>query len=305
MFEQLFEYIINNKNWIFSGIGVLLLSWGKNYFSKKKNESNTSPPEPVYEKVSTPPKQVPQKHEVTEVQKICNRFKEVVSLINEGRHPEYSIFKLAEIMNLQKGSELENVLNGKKEPDFEFIALFCNTFGVNREWMTQGVQSPFSNNAPTRCYPIEYFEGIKKINPERIYFIRANTDISEAFILLKITDYKFKIIQNKWHISEHVGGTGENQLVSLYKLINKLRNDKFDLKCAGQTLDSKKFEPLYSGEVFPGNYVDCCGSACYWWNDLTDIKYQNSDATKYEKWYGKSFVAAQRIIKSRLNRDKL
>ena len=165
--------------------------------------------------------------------------------------------------------------------------------------MTKGIGSPFSNNDLIKHEPLDYFEEIEKIKPLRIYFIRAMTNKTEAFILLKVTDYKFKIFQKTWHISDYVGGGGRLQLLSFYRLINKLRDEGLHSICYGRALESEAFVSLFSGDVFPGNCVNVKEDP--WWDDITDIYYDNSAAEKYERWYGKSFIRAQEIIRSQLS----
>lgn len=237
----------------------------------------------------------------TEVDKISKRFRKTLKLMNEGRsHYPFTISKLAQLMKLHKVSELENVFIGKREPTFQFINDFCETFGVNKKWLIEGKEHPFSNDDQTKYDPLFYFEEIEKINPQGIYFIRANTETAQTFILLKISKWKFKIFHRTWHISDHVGAGGQGQLLSFYKLIKKLDKKGYYSKCGGFTLDNNDFDALYFGDEFPGKYIDLGRSEDPWWDDLTDINHKYVIAENYEQWYGKSFIKAQEIIKWKL-----
>lgn len=299
------EFINSNKEWLFSGVGVFFLGIiGSIIFKIQKgtligpNSEAVLPPESN--------NQIDQNEaiesEETEVEKISKRFHTILELMNEDRsYSQFTIPQLAQIMKLHKVSELENVFIGQDEPTFQFINDFCETFGVNKNWLTEGKEHPFSNNDQTKSNPLCYFENIESINPKGIYFIRANTDTAQTFILLKISNWKYKILHRTWHISGHVGAGGRSQLLSFYMLINKLRGEKdFYMRCGGLTLEENDFNALNLGNKFPGKFIDTGRSEDPWWDDLTDINHRYPIAENYEFWHGKSFIKAQEIIKWQL-----
>lgn len=262
------EYVINNKEWIFSGVGVFILGLiGTIILKRKHTESYSLLTEKIIYTQSKEQSDLNQvrNYRETEAGKISKRFSIVLDLMNEGmNYSQFTISQLAQIMNLNKVSELEHVFLGEKEPTFKFIDKYCETFGVNKKWLMEGKEFPFSNNELAQSNPLWNFEDIKEIDPERIFFVRANTETAQAFILLKIADWKFKILHKTWHISDHVGGGGQSQLFGFYKLIIKLRDEsKFSAKCSGLTLNKIDFDTLYIGDKFPGMFVNRCKSADY------------------------------------------
>ncbi|QLE78491.1 helix-turn-helix transcriptional regulator [Francisella sp. Scap27] len=305
------DYIINNKEWIFSGVGVLIsikvFSFFKNSFFVKVIDSKMQDLELELSQKKHPLKANRVKNDinsiVTETKKVSERFCKVLQIMNENRASclRFTIARLAEIMNLEKISKLENIFIGKQEPSFQFIEKFSKTFGVNERWLIEGIGTPFSNNLQTKLYPMDYFEMIKNIKPDRIYFVKENSNRSPAFILLKISEWKYLTLRRTWHISDEVGATGQAQLYSFYSLVKKLRNERETyINCNGLILGGEDFNLLLSGQVFPGKFVDIGFTEKPWWDDLTDINHSYPISSSYEEWYGESFIKAQKIVKSHI-----
>ena len=296
------NYIIENKEWLFSGVGVVVITFVLSFLFKHKSESKKSDSTDFKQNIVKKPTQVEEIKEETEVAKVAKRFRKTLDLMNEGRnYSEFTIPQLAQIMKLHKISELENVFTGKEEPSFEFIDHFSNTFGVRKLWLIEGKSTPFSNDLVSHSDPMGYLPTITSLNPEGIYFVRERTSTSAAFILLKLTKWKYLILGRTWHISDEVGGGGQRQLLSFYELIKELRDKrKLYTKCWGLTLNKKDFSALLNGEVFPGSHLDVGFFEDSWWDDLTDINHGYPIAESYEQWYGKSFIKAQEIIKWKL-----
>jgi hypothetical protein len=201
-------------------------------------------------------------------------------------------------MKLDKVSELENVFIGREEPTFAFIEYFCETFGVSKEWLLEGKGAPFRSEKFGRSDPIDYYDDINRIKPEAVCFIRSSSDVGEMFLILKHTDWKFAVLNREFHVSDCVGGGGQLQLVSLFHLINKLRDSR--VRCCGRTLNPKLFSALQSGSVFPGKVIDSAKLDDRWWDDFTDIEHKYPKAVNYRQWHGKPFIKAQEIVKWRL-----
>jgi hypothetical protein len=283
------KYILTNKEWIFSGVGVsaILIIGG---FLFKRLWTWTHPSRE--KSVAVQPK--------TEAAGIAKRFNQILVLMNENRTSgKHTIASMALRMNLHSIGELESVFLGNREPSFEFIDHFCSCFGVNKDWLIEGKCGPFSNDAPP-CYdPLEYFYEIKNSRPERIYFIRSSSPAGETFILLKIADWKYKILRGTWHISDHVGAGGRSQILGMYKLILAIQNST-DLICGGRILNEGQFNKLVEGKVFPGAIIEFHSHENHWWDDFTDIHNQYPISSDYESQYGKGFTSAQNIVRRKL-----
>lgn len=290
--------MIENYDWIFSGIGVFLLSLIINFlFSKKDIKIIESTPIFETTNISNPePTRC-----ITEQDKLTQRFQYVLELMNYNScYGGFTIAQLAKIMNLDKISTLEKYATGEEEPSFAFLKKFCETFAINYEWMTEGTKKPFCNNQNIRFDLIDYYQEIESLQPEKIYFIRCDNEVSEFFIVLKLADWNYQICQRTWHLSDHVGSTGRSQLLKFYNLVNKLRKNGFCGKCSGRTLTKENFDKLYSGEVFPGEIINSDRMDHPWWDDFTDINHHYSIAKDYLLMYGQSFINAQNIVLSEL-----
>lgn len=294
------NYIMENKDWLFSGVGVAAITVSLSFLFKRR--PSVKPNDCINQKV-LPKKaeslQIVTSKKLTEVEKVAGRFRIILELMNEGRnHSKFTIPQLAQIMKLHKISELENIFTGKTEPSFTFIEDFCKTFGVCKEWLAEGKNSPYSSDAPSKSDPMDYLSLIEEINPERIYFVRENSATAPAFILLKLSKWKYRVLDRTWHISDEVGASGRRQLYNFFRLIKELRDERnLHTSCWGLTLNKEAFHSLVCGHIFPGKYTDVGFSEDPWWDDLTDIDHKYPIAKNYEHWYGRSFVKAQEIIK--------
>ncbi len=302
------DYIISNKEWIFSGAGVssllLIGGWVFKRHGQKTPPMESPPNNPSalrVEVVHTPSSGVSAISPESEVASIVKRFNQVLALMNTKRtYGKYTIASLAQLMKLDSVSELESVFLGSREPSFEFIDHFCACFGVNREWLIEGKSSPFSNSEETHFDPLEYLDEIENMKPERIYFIRSESPVGEVFILLKLADWRYRILSQVWHISDHVGAGGQSQIFGMYKLILALRDSHYGLSCGGRILTENEFRSLLSGNKFPGSIIDFPNQENSWWDDFTDVHHKYPISSNYESCYGRGFIDAQVIVRWKL-----
>lgn len=302
------DYILSNKEWIFSGAGVsgLLLIGGwvfrRHGHKTQPMESPANSPSAVrVEVVHAQPSAVSVIPRESEVAGIVKRFNQVLALMNAKRtYGKYTIASLAQLMKLHSVGELESVFLGSREPSFEFIDHFCACFGVNREWLIEGKSGPFSNSEGTHFDPLEYLDEIENTKPERIYFIRSKSPVGEVFILLKLADWRYRILSRVWHISDHVGAGGQSQIFGMYKLILALQDRHYGVSCGGRILNESEFRSLLSGNTFPGSIIDFPNQENPWWDDFTDIYHKYPISSNYESWYGRGLMEAQAIVRWKL-----
>lgn len=303
------DYLISNKEWIFSGVGVsaiLLISGWAFKWHERRNPSTqlpaNNPPAVQVKSVHAPTLAENATPLESEVAGIVERFNQVLALMNEKRtHEKYTIASLALVMKLHSVGELESVFLGNQEPSFEFITRFCTHFGVNKEWLIEGKKSPFNGNGHVYFDPLEYLNYIEIEKPAQVYFIRSESLTGEVFILLKFADWRYEILKGFWHISDHVGGGGRSQIFGMYKLILALRDRHPSQNCGGRILHQNEFMSLFSGNVFPGSIIDFPRQENHWWDDFTDIHHKYLISSSYESNYGKGFINAQAIVRWKLN----
>lgn len=239
--------------------------------------------------------------EPTEVELLASRFKEVLKLMNvKNAYSPYTIAKLAQVMHLSTTGELERIFNAQVEPSFEFVRIFCQTFGINEDWLLHGHKSPYTNDEQTSFDPLDYYSEIVSLKPEQIYFVLNNSTVGQTFIVLRLSEFKYKLLQRKWRVSSHVGGGGRSQIYGLYNLIRKLKDNKWGDKCCGRVLEPEQFENLYNGECYPKSILDSPSYNNPWWDDFTDIYGKYVISRNYEEWYGSGFSFAQKVVRERL-----
>lgn len=296
VFDPGFESFITTFTTLSALIGLIINRNRKSHFETQKTPL-------INENIEKSDNEIKAKKE-TEVEKIAKRFQHILILMNTGRtYQEYTIAKLSQLVKLHKISELENIFLGVEDPSFDFMQRFCGTFGVNYEWLAEGKGEPYYNDGPRGYDPLDNIEYIKSSNPVEIYFIFCKSDIGEAFITLKFSDWKYKILYKIWHISSHVAGEGQRQILSMYKFIKKLRAEGFYNRCWGRILDQSSFDKLYSGSSFPGSIIGKYANSP-WWDDFTDIYHKYPIAENYAMRYGKGFIDAQDIVRWKLEKEK-
>jgi hypothetical protein len=208
-------------------------------------------------------------------------------------------------MQLHSVSELEEVFVGKHEPRFEFIDRFCECFGIYKEWLINGQITPYFSGYGQHLEPLDYLDEIKLSKPERIFFVRCNSPVGETIIILKFSNWKYKGLGYMWHISDHVGGTGQAQIFSMYCLIKALEKEELIPNCSGRMLNKEDFHKLWNGKIFPWGVLESPNCrASYWCHDFTDV-YHKSWIARSESWiadhyealYGKGFTYAQEVVR--------
>jgi transcriptional regulator with XRE-family HTH domain len=242
----------------------------------------------------------------TEVLQLSQRFQRILELMNEnrGEYNKFTIAKLSELLGLNRRSDLENIFLGNEEPTFDFIKNFCKVFRINYDWLNEGKGNPFAIDYYYGS-PLDYFDDIIKLNPERIFFIQKKSDVAETFIMLGFSDWYYIVCTKYWHISNHVGAGGQSQIYDFYLLIKKLKENLFSSKCFGLKLESEEFNNILYGKSFPGScLIGDMGLRTNhpWWDDFTDIEHYYPISDQYEEMHGKSFIDAQNIVKDQIER---
>jgi hypothetical protein len=111
-----------------------------------------------------------------------------------------------------------------------------------------------------------------------------------------------------WHISDHVGATGQGQIFSMYCLITALENEgKY---CSGRISNKEDFRQLSGGHILPWGVLEAPNCyENYWCRDFLDvyntaiiaITYESSHGQPfYESRYGKGFMFAQSVVRYEL-----
>jgi plasmid stability protein len=241
---------------------------------------------------------------------VARRLNRLLQLLNEGHHGWYS-FKIPEMaayLRLDTATDLEDYFSGQIEAPFTLLDQIALAFGVSPDWLKFGHGSgPFK----FRVHGRERHQGglpglIDELKPQRIYFVRSLNDEGHAMVAFRLAEWKYEGTYDSWHISDHVGATGERQLYELWTALQKVN---MNIAC-GRDLPPHLFTALMCGEVFPGSLLEDMtnGYPRYnsnWFDDFIDIDHKEPIAKDGYAHYGPSFVKAQSRVRGvRNSREK-
>lgn len=226
------------------------------------------------------------------------RLRVLFNLLNDGCGTDgLTISEIAEQLQLEKVSHLENYFSGVDEPPIALLKELADLFCVNFEWLLHGKGAPFYHLEPFFFEAQESLSLIRSTEPEQVFFVRSSSEHGECVVVLKYNDWKYHCLSILCHVSAHVGATGSSQLLSLFRLIDELSKPSTHLHCVGETLKPDEFDKLLNGEYFPGSILGRRDSRSLWWDALLDIDYKHFTEQRYQEWYGKALVDAHRVIR--------
>jgi len=165
------------------------------------------------------------------------------------------------------------------------------------------MESPRGNNTTRICQERE----LKEISERFIDSIFLNLTVScyvpltylirsfdwEVGVLVQLSDIQYKIFPKTFIIDiEKVGGTGMNQIKSLYRLNKSLH--RISSKVRGIKISNEDFNKLFRGYIYPKTIIPL--SEDYWWNDFLDIHHKFPIAENYKLWYGDTFLKTQEFL---------
>lgn len=231
---------------------------------------------------------------------IGRRMNQVLGLMNSDRHEPLTVVDLARAMDLSTPADLEAVVEGHTPPTFAILDQFCARFAVDKEWLATGRGQPFKSPLEHQPLPESYLSSIEVEAPTCVYVVRSKSDVGESFIVVQTDEMKAWRLPDVWHVSDHVGGGGSRDLLSLFDLFRRWSSGAKDYSVLGRLVDPRLARSIYDGEAYPG--VIAYQPLSHWWDDLTDVEHKWTSREGSKKAYGKSFVAAQDIIREMLSK---
>jgi hypothetical protein len=229
---------------------------------------------------------------------ITARMRKVLELMNHDEYEPVTVADLARAMELPSPLDLDRVIEGTSPPTFAFIDEFCSRFAVSAEWLSTGRGQPFDTRIAYCPDPLQYYEEIEKLKPEYVFLVRSKSAVGEASIFVYENRFKVHRVPAVWHVSDHVGGGGTSDLISLYHLFIKWSEVVKNYMVLGRSVEPKLAKALFDGLVHPGIVEHMPLS--HWWDDLTDLEGRWTTSQGCAKDYGKTFVAAKEIIRRNL-----
>ncbi len=257
--NKIIDFVVDNKDWIFSGIGITLggslikIIFFRRKNKKRENVSSTSNGfsingtgnitgdgnisgnsihgNYIAEQNVIVVKENDDKNE-KEQTLFSKRFDILQSLLNETRffaEKEYTTEYISFLLGLKNVNELKQYANGEEEPDDSFKRKFVDVFGVNEDWIlfNRG-EYPFAPN--DSFFGDDPMDILRNRSLQEIYsFIIVVGEIDNrksVIIITKYSDVHFEVIPRIFTFYPEVGTHGETMLVSLYRFIREAANIK-------------------------------------------------------------------------------
>jgi hypothetical protein len=218
----------------------------------------------------------------------------LIELGREGPQQEQlKDFNISTVLGLPNPSTYQNFLQGKIDLDNASIKKISDEFNIDLNWLYTGKGYPFILESAAICSKYQLEQFLYKNSLMSILFLKANSEIGEARIIIKINEWKYLISSTTWHISSNVGRGGITQLVDLYNLVNFLNHK--NIKIISSIVEPQEFEDYMLRKLFIGNLFNKPKSS-HWAEDFTDIKHLHVLSKDYKQIYGAGFTSAQYII---------
>lgn len=261
---------------------------------------------------------------------VAKRLNWLLQRLNDGVRfrPEMTIPRMAELLGLNTASGLETYFFGEEEAPFDVLDRIAETFGLGAGWLKFGRGAPFN----VRTYSVRDLHlpdysspGHQRVNlahvmrvekPERVFFVRCLDEVRYATIFLQTSPWKYVGFRDGWHVSDHVGATGERQIFELWKLLKMIEDGRLVPHGAGgRDLPEDVFRSLYDGEIFPGSVLWNERFFSHWADDFTDVhqampiarssahEAMPNDGEGYAR-YGEGFQQAQATVRLFLKHEK-
>lgn len=253
---------------------------------------------------------IAQEREVKSIQSdrsfVAQRLNEFLQLINVHSLEKITIFQMSQLVGDADPNNLMKYFSGEELPSFAYIENFCHCFSLNDRWFWGDCRSPFSKFEINSTFPSLSYNSILESRPQQIYFLLSDTAEKAVTIAFKFSDFNFQLASYQWHLSlDHVGATGQSQIVSFYHLLCRLYR-RSSWSCTDYIVPKSKWNDLINGKIWPGSFsctaLDHTRRLSYWADDLQDIDHRY--APDYKKLYGEWFIRTQAFIKNKLAEEK-
>jgi hypothetical protein len=232
---------------------------------------------------------------------VADRLNLSLGLLNERRrYDSLTIPEIATILGLSSVSDLENYFLAEKgcavrpsRPDCQYIR--------SPAWLVEVWPRRRTICLPDSWTALSSRGGllglIEELKPQRVFFVRCLNGEGDAHVAFRLTDWKYEATRDDWHISDHVGMTGQWQLYELWQSLNKIEERRGLYTITGRDLPEDPYFSLLRGETYPGTLLEDVRYQSYWFDDFTDIDYKCPIAENRYSRHGSGFVQAQRLVR--------
>lgn len=231
---------------------------------------------------------------------ISRRMQEAIRLLREDQLSieSFSDTQIAEVLGLDKVSDLKKLLNGTDEPSFKLLDQFSDYYGLNNNWLKHGESSPFRLSESPLFTDHDFISELQSHEPEIIYFVRNDSEEAEITIVMKLANKKYVTYPYVVNLSSHVGGTGRMQLARFHEFLKFVLHEMDVDGAFGRTIPRKEFDELSWGNIYPGKLLNNRrDSSNHWWDDFIFLYEDDERKNSFIEAYGPEFVKAQDIVR--------
>lgn len=184
--------------------------------------------------------------------------------------------------------KINQILNFKMYPDFDFLEKFALTFKINYNWLLTGEGSPFANDFIKSNFNSQFIKEAEEF--DRIYIVTCKNNLDHTRIIVTNRNNEFGLYQTYFCIgSNFIMEAREcSDLCDLYEFYQKF---KYKISCLEFNEDD--YRKLLSLKHYPKNILDH-GQTSYMLFDLFDLREDDKER------YGEFFEECINIIKSTL-----
>lgn len=229
------------------------------------------------------------------------RLGSIIEMINMSNFEKehINLEMIGNMMGLESVNELNRYYYGAEEAPYEFIERLCKVLGINEIWMKFGKDTPYRNKLKTYYHAEEMLEEISS-EKEIIFFTIKEIYWRELGVIVRKDKYIFQCYPRAFTFNADVGCGGAEELFSLYNFL-KCLNQKRRMPSGVYCVSEDEFYKFLNGEIYPGlvrkphrDYL------AFMLDDFIDLYADDKEKDDYIRWYGKTFVDSQRLIKGRL-----
>lgn len=231
------------------------------------------------------------------------RLKQCLNILNGKNSDTYTPEFIAMEMEADSIQIIENYFSGIIDPPTNWLKAFAVRYHINIKWLLTGKEAMFSHHLIRfASNPESIISKLKSETINNILFIKDDSDESVCCIVAIHNDQSFDVIHKycNWRISDETGGTGQSDTFSYYQIVQTLLRDRnTQPKTFGYIIPKTLLNQLISGEIHPVNQLNY--QCCLWYEYLSDFEHKKHNQDFYDRFYGTSFVKAQKVIMSHIN----
>jgi hypothetical protein len=206
---------------------------------------------------------------------IGERLGQAITLMNEGRD-ERDILTLPSIaahLGMDDWGRLEAIATGQVRAPLSELRELADGMGLCADWLIDGKYTPFRVDDPTCHTEVqELYEFLQQMQPEGIWFVREDGDEGDVTLVVERDALRWFVWTTDFPCSEHVGGTGQSQMLDLCALIRHLDLGPWPQRprLSGRHISREMFWSLINGERHPRQFLKWTRNDD-WWDDFSRL----------------------------------